>query len=138
MNITFGVQPDAVNVKIVSGGSTVFDDTYEMSAISISKKRRRCNNGNCQVVKPPTAIIAAKRHITSIQRLPPSRYSISERVSVLPGDFVTVTGFNATEAANVKFSSTPDIGFTPCFSGMALCQGTYTVDVNIPEIANVR
>ena len=35
-------------------------------------------------MKPPTAIIAAKRHITSIQRLPPSRYSISERVRCFP------------------------------------------------------
>jgi murein DD-endopeptidase MepM/ murein hydrolase activator NlpD len=137
MNITFGVEPDAVNVKIVSGGSTVFDDTYE-------------NVGNLNLKENDDAAITvtAKWYETSDRNYRgEATYNFNSKVtaeplfylgesSVLPGDFVTVTGFNVTEVANVKFSSTPDIGFTPVFFRDGTCvRALIPVDVNIPEIA---
>ncbi|MCR5262666.1 MAG: M23 family metallopeptidase [Clostridiales bacterium] len=137
MFLDFSVEPDLVQVKVSQGGNTLFDDTY-------------ANIGNINLKENDRASITvtAKWYETAERGYRGEAvYSFTANVtaepvfylgetSVEPGEFIVVTGLNINEPTNVRFESSPDIGFTPVFFKEDDCvRALIPVDVNIPEVA---
>ena len=137
MYLDFSVEPDLVQVKVTQDGSAIFDDVY-------------ANIGNISLKDSDRAniTITAKWYETSDRGYRGEAvYSFTANVTaepvfylgettVEPGEFIVVTGLNVQEPATIKFSSYPEIGFTPVFFRDGDCvRALIPVDVNIPEVA---
>ncbi len=145
LSLSFSMEPDFCQVKLTDKdtGEIVFDDTYE-------------NIGNLSLDKNASlsAEITAKwfedairdcygemKYTFSAAFTAPAGFALG-RTEIQNGEFTVVSAKNVANPAEIAFSSSPDIGFTPVFiedGGVTLAliairqelsPGTYTLSFN--------
>lgn len=115
--LNFTNQPDYINVKITRDGEAIFDGSYEnvtpsvigeintSLAVEINAKWYQDTEKNYY----GDIAYAFKANVTA-----PAEFYLGEN-TVEQGELVVVSGKNVTDLESLKFTSEPDLGFTPEF-----------------------
>ncbi|MCL2517138.1 MAG: M23 family metallopeptidase [Oscillospiraceae bacterium] len=116
LGLDFTVWPDSLHVSIVENGKEIFSDEYSrISTINLNENSTLTITleGNWYDSEERGAGGEATYIFYADVKAQPSFYL--EKTSVEPGDFVILTGLNVMNINDIKFSSEPEINFTPVF-----------------------
>lgn len=114
--LSFSVQPDWLNVRVLSGGETIYDGLYESIpgdlfaenmtySVELSAK---------WYSDPGKDYFGEASYAFQIKVYAPPVFYLGA-TSIDPGEFAVITGLNVTDPGSVSFSCEPAINFTPVF-----------------------
>ncbi len=116
LSLSFDIEPNYLNVKITEDGSTVYDGLYENlasgtlgegSVVQVDITAEWYEN----IVRGSYG--SASYSFTANVKGRPAFYL--EETSILPGEFVVISGINVDDPSKVTFASEPAIDFEPVF-----------------------
>jgi len=139
MNLLFDVQPDFLQVTIMENGEQIFNDQYENigmvnlnedTTVNVQLEAKWYDNAEHGYGGE------AKYNFYAQVQAQPAFYLGETEIE--PGDVVSLTGKNVPNINDIKFTSVPDIGYTPVF----FADGDYVralipINAELPEVQNI-
>lgn len=117
LNLGFtGSTPDSMFVRIYNGENLVYNDLYSnISTFKFDENASLVVAVSCEWFEDAARDNYGRAEYTFVAEVrAPAEFFLGE-ASVLPGEFVVITGKNVTDPASIEFKSEPDISFTPTF-----------------------
>ncbi len=113
--LSFDNEPDLINVTISDNGSILFNDTYD-KVVNLSLEGRTVDVlVDAKWYESETdACFGSATYEFKAKILLPAVFYLGE-TNVEPGEFVVISAKNVDDPSAIKFTSDPDIGFTPTF-----------------------
>lgn len=113
--LAFDNQPDFINVTISDNGSVLFSDTYENTVnLSLEGKTVDVVVDAKWYESETDACYGSATYEFKVKILLPAVFYLGE-TNIEPGEFVVISAKNVDDPSAIKFTSDPDIGFTPTF-----------------------
>lgn len=139
LDLSFDVVPDYMQVQINNGDEVIYNDLYSgLSALKFSDSGILTVKIQAKWYDDSTRASYGEGYYEfNINVSAPATFKLGTS-TIQHGDFVVITGKNVKEGAEISFSSSPDIGFTPKFfrdgaNVYALVPISYDVDYSATE-----
>lgn len=113
---SFDVMPDYMQVQISDGDEVIYNDLYSgLSAVKFTDSGTLGVKIQAKWYDDSTRASYGEGYYEfNIEVSAPASFTLGTN-TIQHGDFVVITGKNVKEGAEISFSSSPDIGFTPQF-----------------------
>ena len=116
LDLSFDIMPDYMQVQISDGDEVIYNDLYSgLSEVKFTDSGTLNVKVQAKWYDDSTRASYGEGYYEfNIEVSAPAIFSLGTN-TIQHGDFVVITGKNVKEGAEISFSSSPDIGFTPQF-----------------------
>lgn len=116
LDLSFDIMPDYMQVQISDGDEVIYNDLYSgLSEVKFTDSGTLNVKVQAKWYDDSTRASYGEGYYEfNIEVSAPAVFSLGTN-TIQHGDFVMITGKNVKEGAEISFSSSPDIGFTPQF-----------------------